>query len=204
LFDIKTKLMKNSLIALMFVCVCANATLADSLIKPQPRSSQLVLSTLLSADAYIKVTYGQPLKRNRPIFGALVPYGKLWRTGANEATEMTFTSNVNFGTAQLPAGTYTLFSIPDAKDWTIIVNSKLGQWGDTQYDSTFNVASFKIPVAKSENIYEGFTIALDKKTDNELNMNLLWDMVQITIPMWINPKEAVISEKKKKWWQKKA
>lgn len=103
----------------------------DSIVKPQVRNSPIVIANLKTTENnYVKCTYGQPLKKGREIFGNLVPYGKLWRTGANEATEITFTTNIQIGETQLPAGTYTLFTVPNKEKWTIILNSELGQWGD--------------------------------------------------------------------------
>ncbi|NCX96501.1 MAG: DUF2911 domain-containing protein [Chitinophagia bacterium] len=84
--------------------------------------------------AFMSVTYGQPMKKGREIFGGLVPYGKVWRTGADEATQITFTRGCMFGGRQVTPGTYTLFTIPNKTEWTIILNSKLGQWGAFDYE----------------------------------------------------------------------
>jgi hypothetical protein len=81
----------------------------------------------------VKVTYGQPSKKGRVIFGDLVPYGEVWRTGANEATEITFSSDVVISGKTIKAGTYTLFTIPQKNTWTIILNSELKQWGSYGY-----------------------------------------------------------------------
>ncbi len=118
-----------------FICLLPLLTFAkienDSIVKPQVRNSPIVIANLKTTENnYVKCTYGQPLKKGREIFGNIVPLGKLWRTGANEATEITFTTNIQIGDTQLPAGTYTLFSIPNKEKWTIILNSELGQWGD--------------------------------------------------------------------------
>src|SRR5829696_3874612 len=82
----------------------------------------------------VKVTYGRPYKKGRVIFGGLEKYGKVWRTGADEATEITFANDVNFGGKRVKAGTYTLFTIPDRNQWTVILNSQLGQWGAYDYE----------------------------------------------------------------------
>ena len=129
----------------------------DSIVKPQVRNSPIVIANLKTAENnYVKCTYGQPLKKGRTIFGELVPYGKLCRTGANEATEITFTTNIKIGETFLPAGTYRLFSIPEKDKWIIILNSELGQWGDFTYDAANNVLTYKAEVSKNTDIYEGF------------------------------------------------
>ena len=82
----------------------------------------------------ITVTYGRPYKNNRDVFGSLEPYGKVWRLGADEATTITFNNDVKFGGKPVKAGTYTLFAIPNEKEWTLILNSQLKQWGAFSYE----------------------------------------------------------------------
>lgn len=97
--------------------------------------SQAVQSPRITAEgANVKVSYGQPSKRDRVIFGKLVPYGEVWRTGANEATEITFAKDGTFGGKPVKAGTYSLFTIPGEKEWTFILNSELKQWGAYKYN----------------------------------------------------------------------
>jgi len=113
----------------------ASARAQDSVeVVPPPRSGSLERSPLALAatwidSTYVKIVYGSPRKRGREIFGALVPYSEVWRTGANEATEITTTGDLVFGGHRLPAGTYSLYTIPYPDRWTIIVNRALGQWG---------------------------------------------------------------------------
>lgn len=170
----------------------------DSIVKPQVRNSPIVIANLKTAENnYIKCTYGQPLKKGRVIFGDLVPYGKLWRTGANEATEITFTTNIKIGGTSLPAGTYTLFSIPDKDKWTIILNSELGQWGDFTYNAANNVLTYEAIVSKNSDIYEGFTVQFDDQRGG-FNMNLLWDDIKVTVPIQVIGEIKQLSKKKKK------
>lgn len=172
----------------------------DSIVKPQVRNSPIVIANLKTAENnYVKCTYGQPLKKGRTIFGELVPYGKLWRTGANEATEITFTSNVQIGKTALPAGTYTLFSIPEKEKWTIIFNSELGQWGDFTYNASYNVLTYEANISKNSDIYEGFTIQFDDQTGG-FNLNLLWDDVKVTVPIQVIGEIKQSSKKKRKKW----
>jgi hypothetical protein len=190
----------NGMPSLCFILLFINfSTYAvnDSIVKPQIRSSPIVIANLKTTENnYVKCTYGQPLKKGRVIFGNLVPYGKLWRTGANEATEITFTTNVKIGEKALPAGTYTLFTIPNENKWTIILNSELGQWGDFTYNEGKNVLTFEAAVSENTDIYEGFTIQFED-TLGGFNMLLLWDKVMVTVPIQ-KIGEIVESSKKKR------
>ena len=157
---------------------------AQKVIKPKPKASPVCINSFLQDDVYLKVTYGQPNKNGREIFGTLVPYGKIWRTGANEATEFTTSKDIKFDKKTLKAGTYTVFSIPDAEKWTIIFNGTLGQWGAYKYEETkaTNVLQIEIPVEKGEDEYEGFTIQFEQSKKGA-DMVLLWDKTRIAVPI---------------------
>ncbi len=154
---------------------------SDSIIKPQVRYSPIVIANLkTNENQYIKCTYGQPLKKGREIFGNIVPYGKLWRTGANEATELTFTRDFKIGEKLIQAGTYTLFTIPDKEKWTIILNAELGQWGDFNYDAAKNILVHEVNCQEISEIYEGFTINFEELSQG-VQMNLLWDRTKVPV-----------------------
>jgi hypothetical protein len=133
---------------------------------------------------FMKVAYGQPSKRGRVIFGpeGIEPFGKVWRTGANQATEITFTKDVKFGGRPVKAGTYTLFTIPDEKEWTILLNSQLGQFGAFEYDKykDKNVLEVKVPAKKLSTAVEKLTIT---PTDKELKIE--WDQTSLSVPVSI-------------------
>ena len=105
-----------------------------------------------NAPPVIKVLYGRPQKKGRRIFGNLVPYDKVWRTGANEATEITFFQDVKLGNQEIKAGTYTLFTIPGKDTWTIIINSDTDIWGSYYYNKEKDVARLEVPVKDSEDL----------------------------------------------------
>ncbi|QHT65728.1 DUF2911 domain-containing protein [Rhodocytophaga rosea] len=158
------------------------AVTQDSVIVPQLRKSPMAIAKYQSNAMYIKAVYGQPSKRGRVIFGELEPYGKVWRTGANEATEITFTKDVKIAGKSLKAGTYTLFTIPNRDKWTVIINSDLGQWGAYKYEKEKDLFSLDVPVTKPEYQYEAFTIEFEE-TRTGVDMELLWDTTRIAVPL---------------------
>jgi hypothetical protein len=128
----------------------------------------------------VKISYGQPSKRERVIFGKLIPYGQVWRTGANEATEITFTKNAFFGGKPVKAGTYTLLTIPGNKTWIFILNSELGQWGASSYDANKNknVLQVTVPASNTTATVERLTIALPAG-----KLVLEWDKTRVEVPI---------------------
>ena len=125
--------------------------------------------------AYVRVTYSRPAKKDREVFGKLIPYGKVWRTGANEATEIKFYQDVTIQGKKINAGTYALFTIPNEKEWTIILNSDLDYWGAYSYNEAKDVIRVTVPVKKAENVMENFTIQFSKGNQNDTIMQLGWD-----------------------------
>lgn len=148
----------------------------------EPRPSPLSLTAMKFEDAYVKITYNRPHKKGRTIFGDLVPYGQIWRVGANEATEITVTKDVKLGGKTLAAGTYTLFAIPNPDKWTIIVNKDLGQWGAYRYNKESDLFSFDVPTQKTAEVYEPFTIEFEKKNVKSTNLLMKWDETMVAIP----------------------
>lgn len=147
------------------------------------RKSPIVISSVNHEGTYIKVVYGQPYKRGRDIFGGLEPYGEVWRTGANEATEITLTKDINMAGETIEAGTYSLFTIPEPDEWTVILNTELGQWGAFTYDSQYDYVRFKVPAEEAENIIEALTIAFDEVEENETSLSIAWDTTRVRIPI---------------------
>ncbi len=156
------------------------ASSAQEALKPRP--SPLEMVTLKYEDTYVKVTYCRPHKRGRNIFGDLVPYGEIWRTGANEATELTITGNISMAGHAIKPGTYTLFTIPHEDRWTIVLNSELGQWGAYNYNEKFDVLRFEVPVNQVENTYEPFTMEFEQKAQSA-ELVMMWDQIRVSIPL---------------------
>jgi len=160
---------------------------AQQAVKTRPSPAAIV--QLKYKDTYIKITYSQPHKRGREVFGKLVPYSEVWRTGANEATEITLTKDAFINGTLLIAGTYSLFSIPTKEIWTIIINKETGLWGSYNYNSKLDVLRFEVPVTDTgAETYEAFTIQFDQR-NNMADLLLLWDKTKVAIPFqFIEPK----------------
>jgi len=130
----------------------------------------------------IKVIYSRPSKKGRDVFGSLVPYDKVWRTGANEATEIHFAKDVTIGSETVEAGRYQLFTIPGEEEWTVVLNSEKDQWGAYQYKPGSDVAKVKTEVKRTDSTVEYFSIAFTEK-DYGADMHLAWDDTYVTLPI---------------------
>jgi hypothetical protein len=129
-------------------------------------------------DKVVKIYYSRPQLKDRSL-SELTPNGKVWRTGANEATEITFFKDVNFGGKSIKAGTYVLATIPGEKEWTIIINSETATWGSYSYDQAKDIARVTAPVTMATESLEAFSFAFDDGG----SMHLGWDKVRVAIPV---------------------
>ena len=127
-----------------------------------------------------RIIYSRPLKKGRTIFGGIVPYGKVWRTGANQTTELNLYKDVSFEGKTLKAGNYTLYTIPGEKEWTIIFNSNLFTWGAFDYDASKNALEFKVPYKKVNKTREAFGIAFGGN-DGSGKLLLAWDNIEVYV-----------------------
>lgn len=144
--------------------------------------------------AKIKVTYSRPLVRGRKIFGELVPFDKLWRTGASDCTVITTSEDIAFGNNVLKAGSYSIFTIPSGNEWTIIINTDTTLHGETGYDEKKDVMRFKVPVEKSANFYETFTIELnDINSKGEAFLKILWENTMVKIPVKSKEDDTIVA-----------
>lgn len=171
----------RALVAATITLVSFSALGAQEVRPPllSPRDS--VVQTV--GDARVVVDYGRPSKRRRKeIFGALVPYGVIWRTGANEATHLRTDRDVMIGTLAVPRGTYTLWTIPEREQWTLIVSRQTGQWG-TEYDSTQDLGRVVMSVATLHEPLEQFTIAIEPVKNGSGVLNMSWDTTQASVPI---------------------
>lgn len=173
-------MMMHKIILCSFLLVLSTVSWSQEAVNALP--SPLAIARMKYKDAYVKLTYSQPHKRGRAIFGNLVQYGQVWRMGANEATELTLTRDMQINGQLVKAGTYSLFGIPEKDKWTIILNSETGLWGSYNYNEKLDVMRFDVQVSNTGKlIYEALQMKFDQK--NELaNLLINWDNVQITIP----------------------
>lgn len=142
-----------------------------------------------NAGVNVKVTYSKPGKKGRHIFGreqdkVLLPYGKVWRTGANEATIIEIGQGVSIAGKPVKPGSYSLYSIPDQGSWKIILNSDVGQWG-TEYNDGKNVLTVEVPIRVKPSVQELFTIYFED-IPNGSNMILSWDQTEAIVPFTRN------------------
>lgn len=135
-----------------------------------------------SDKAIVRVTYSRPSMNGREVMGRLVPYGKVWRVGANEATEIKFYQDVELAGKTVKAGTYSLFAIPAEKEWTIILSSDLDYWGAFSYKEGNDVLRVTGTAVMSDNAVENFTIQFDKKADQQGVMKLAWEKTVVEVP----------------------
>jgi hypothetical protein len=154
-----------------------------------PRPSPLSMITAHYKDTYLKITYSQPHKKGRTVFGSLVPFDQVWRTGANEATEITVTRDIKINGLELRAGSYSLFTIPSPDKWTVIINADLGLWGSYNYNPKMDVLRFEVPVTiPADVVYEPFTLWMDQKND-KADLFMAWDKTKVTISLqFLEPK----------------
>jgi len=130
----------------------------------------------------IDIRYCRPYKKGREIFGGLVPFGEVWRTGANEATTFEVTSDVVVAGEPLPAGRYALFTVPERDQWTVIFNSDADQWGAFEHDPSLDVLRVPATVQSADRPVEQFTIRV-AKADAGANVEFIWDTTTATLPI---------------------
>lgn len=142
----------------------------------------------------IEVVYSRPSVKNRVIFGGLEAYGKLWRTGANNATKLTFSTPVKLNNTDIPAGTYELFTIPGETEWTIIIHKDSSQWGAYKYDAKNDVARFTAIPVKLTEVVETFTIDVNDIRNDSATLNLRWERTRVPIKLTVDTTSLVLPQ----------
>lgn len=177
----KTSFTKKALLLLAGLC-CMQ--LAQAQIDMPQASPKAKLETRVGLTD-VELLYSRPgLKgRDKKIFGDLIPYGKVWRTGANESTKITFSEEVNVKGEPLPAGTYALYTIPGENEWTIIFSNKLDLWGDMGYSEEDDALRVQVKPTAIANPQETFTIDFNNYTSNSADLTILWDNTLVSIPV---------------------
>jgi Protein of unknown function (DUF2911) len=129
-----------------------------------------------------RVIYSRPQKNGRTVFGDLLEYGKVWRMGANEATEIEFYQNVKINNTKIKKGRYTIYCIPYADKWTVMINKETDTWGSFKYDSKKDIAKMDVPVQKQTEITEAFVMAFEKSATG-ITLVIAWDDVKVSVPI---------------------
>jgi Protein of unknown function (DUF2911) len=165
------------------VTLCTLVLSASALLAQEPKKAPLSPPQEVKwtrNNKGITINYSAPSKRGRAVMGELVPYGKVWRTGANAATTLTTDVDVMFGSLHVPAGKYTLFTIPGEKEWTLIVNKQTGQWG-TNYDEKQDLGRVKMKVAPLKDTAEQMAFTIDDKA-----LALSWENTKVWVPVTVH------------------
>ncbi len=129
-----------------------------------------------------RILYSRPQKQGRKIFGELVEYGKVWRLGANEATEIEFYKDVKIGDKKIPKGRYTIYAIVNENAWTMIINKDTDTWGAFKYDSKKDVLRTDVPVQKTDESAESMSM-LFEKSGNGISLIIAWEQVKVSLPI---------------------
>ncbi|MEL7162353.1 MAG: DUF2911 domain-containing protein, partial [Bacteroidota bacterium] len=171
------------LLVLPLLCTCVRAQL--------PSLSPLGTVTQVVGNTTIGVSYERPSTRGRQVFGSLVPWGKVWRTGAGYCTKIAFDRPVTVGGQPVPAGKYALLTVPTPTEWTIILNRDTTLYGARDYDPAQDVIRFRVPAKTSTRYYEALTIDLDVIPD-DVRLYLSWADVSVDFPIRTDTYETVL------------
>lgn len=165
-----------SLILLIAAMAPAQQAPQDKSKRPSPHDSTEV--TLKGKK--ITIEYGRPFLKGRKVGQELAPYGKVWRTGADEATALNTEVDLNIGGVKVPAGKYTLYTLPSEGTWKLIINKQTGQWG-TKYDESQDLARVDMKKTALSQSVEQFTISFDKKNESTADLNLDWENTRVSV-----------------------
>lgn len=166
----------NLLFFVAFIALFASVQ-AQQLQMPQASPSATISQKVGLTD--VKVEYSRPSTKGRKIFGELVPYGQVWRTGANSATTLEFSTEVMIKDTVVPSGKYALYTIPGKNEWTIVLSKNTDLWGSIGYTPDDDVTRFKVPVNKLSRKYETFEISFNNMTDNGADLSMKWDNTRV-------------------------
>lgn len=161
---------------------------------PMPQASPSAKITQQFGLSVVTVDYSRPSAKGRKIFGELVPFGQIWRTGANSATQLNFSTEVSIGGQKVPAGTYALYAIPQKNEWTMILSKNTELWGAIGYDQADDQLRFKATPAKTSQKYESFEISFNEITDSSIQVSLKWDNTQVAFKISAEVDPIVMAE----------
>lgn len=180
---------------LVFALFLMSANLLQAQIKtPQPSPMSKVSQEV--GLIKVEVEYSRPSSKGRKVFGDLVPFNELWRTGANAATKVTFGDDVRVAGNPVPKGTYALYSIPGEKEWTIVIYRNTSFWGTPgkEYKEEDVAAQFNVPVLSQREMVESFTISFNNLRNNGCDMELSWEYTKIVVPITVDTDAKVLAD----------
>jgi hypothetical protein len=169
---------------LLTAAVLSVATLVWAQAKKRASPHETVSATI--AGKTITIEYGRPYMKGRKIMGGLVPFGEVWRTGADEATTLTTNADLMIGGAHVPAGTYSLFTLPTEKGWTLIVNKTAKQWGAFKYEQAQDLGRTPMKVTALGSPVEQFTIAIDSTGGSNGVIKMSWEKTQASVDIMVH------------------
>ncbi len=180
--------MKRFLLAALLLTTCL--LLSDAQLKLPALSPNAKIVQDFSTSS-IEIAYSRPSVRGRKIFGDLVQYGNVWRTGANSATKIKFGEDVTFNGNKVKAGEYALYTIPNKDSWEIILNTGVGNWGADGYSKETDVLRFSVKPAPMEGSCQTFTIGITDISYSTCKLEMMWEKVKIQIPIVALNDEAI-------------
>jgi hypothetical protein len=165
------------LLACLGSWIASSACAQDKNSRPSPPAKA---ECKLAGGKTIAVDYSSPRTKGRKIYGGLVPYGQVWRAGANEATKLVTDTDLRVGGTSVPAGSYTIFAIPNADKWTLVISKKTGEWGLAYPGLKEDLARVDMQVAKLPSAVENFTIAFDPSGDG-CALRMDWETTRASV-----------------------
>ena len=182
--------MQTALFRLLTLSLLALPTVAQ--IQKAPLSPRARVEQQLGL-AQVTLDYGRPGVKGRTIFGALEPYGRVWRTGANASTKLGFDREVRFGDQLVPAGTYGLYTIPERKSWTIILNRNAKLWGAGGYDPAQDQVRIEVPIERRKELQETLSIDFEGFHANGGDLVISWEKTRVRVPLFVDSDEQVLT-----------
>ena len=173
--------MKKTAVALLFILSITlfAAAQQDKSKRPSPPAQT---KCSLQDGKTITVDYSSPRMKGRQIYGGLVPYGEVWRTGANAATGFVADTNLTVGGTNVPAGKYTIYTLPNEGNWELIINKQTGQWG-TEYNQSQDLARIPMKVESLNSPVEQMTFSFEKTSADSANLVLEWEKTKLSVPI---------------------
>jgi hypothetical protein len=178
----------------LFFCASVCLTFlsnAQSIKTPQPSPTQTIKQDF--GISTVELTYSRPGIKGRKIFGDLVPYGKVWRTGANSATRIKFSDDVMIGGQLLKAGEYAIYTIPGEKEWEVIINKGSANWG-TEYKQEDDLFRVKAVPMKMDEKVESFTMQFANVKPTSMELQIMWDKTAVALPVTVDIDKKIMAQ----------